>query len=79
MNDSLDDHPIHIHINEFAVTKIDGQAVATPRFMDTVAVKAMSNLTLKHRFADFTGRFLLHCHVLYHQDRGMMATIEVVP
>ena len=24
MNDSLDDHPIHIHINEFAVTKIDG-------------------------------------------------------
>ncbi|MBS1787172.1 MAG: multicopper oxidase domain-containing protein [Acidobacteria bacterium] len=31
------------------------------------------------RFADFTGKFVNHCHILGHEDRGMMQLIEVVP
>ena len=79
VNESLDDHPFHIHINEFAVTKVGAQTLATPRFQDVVLVKARSSVTIKQRFADFTGRFVFHCHVLYHQDRGMMALVEVTP
>jgi L-ascorbate oxidase len=31
------------------------------------------------RFADFTGKFVNHCHILGHEDRGMMQLVEVVP
>jgi FtsP/CotA-like multicopper oxidase with cupredoxin domain len=31
------------------------------------------------RFADFTGQYVLHCHILAHEDRGMMELVEVAP
>ncbi|MDB4915557.1 MAG: multicopper oxidase type 2 [Gemmatimonadetes bacterium] len=33
---------------------------------------------MRSRFVDFTGQFVLHCHILVHEDRGMMQLIEVV-
>ena len=33
---------------------------------------------IRHRFVDFTGIFVLHCHILGHEDRGMMQLVEVV-
>ena len=33
---------------------------------------------MRSRFADFTGQYVLHCHILIHEDRGMMQLIEVV-
>jgi hypothetical protein len=27
---------------------------------------------------DFTGKFVFHCHVTFHEDHGMMATVQVV-
>ncbi|MBZ5524347.1 MAG: multicopper oxidase domain-containing protein [Acidobacteriia bacterium] len=34
---------------------------------------------MRTRFVDFPGQFVLHCHILTHEDRGMMELIEVVP
>jgi FtsP/CotA-like multicopper oxidase with cupredoxin domain len=34
---------------------------------------------MRTRFADFTGQYVLHCHILIHEDRGMMQLVEVVP
>jgi hypothetical protein len=31
------------------------------------------------RFVDFTGMFVDHCHILGHEDRGMMQLVQVVP
>jgi len=33
----------------------------------------------RSRFSDYPGQFVLHCHILAHEDRGMMQLIEVVP
>jgi FtsP/CotA-like multicopper oxidase with cupredoxin domain len=33
----------------------------------------------KSRFVDFTGQYVLHCHILAHEDRGMMELVQVVP
>ena len=32
---------------------------------------------MRSRFVDFTGKFVLHCHILGHEDRGMMQLVEV--
>jgi len=34
---------------------------------------------IRHRFVDFPGTFVLHCHILAHEDRGMMQLVRVVP
>jgi FtsP/CotA-like multicopper oxidase with cupredoxin domain len=36
-------------------------------------------VVVRMRFTDFTGKFVFHCHILNHEDNGMMAVIEVVP
>lgn len=33
---------------------------------------------MRSRFVDFTGQYVLHCHILAHEDRGMMQLVEVV-
>jgi FtsP/CotA-like multicopper oxidase with cupredoxin domain len=32
---------------------------------------------MRSRFADYPGQFVLHCHILIHEDRGMMQLVEV--
>ncbi|HXF39198.1 MAG TPA: multicopper oxidase domain-containing protein [Blastocatellia bacterium] len=34
--------------------------------------------TMRSRFVDFTGQYVQHCHILAHEDRGMMQLLEVV-
>ena len=71
------DHPFHIHTNPFLVTRIDGVTLAEPVWRDTVNVRGHGSVTLRSRFQDFTGRFVLHCHILNHEEIGMMQLIEV--
>lgn len=34
---------------------------------------------IRHAFLDFPGTFVLHCHILAHEDRGMMQLVRIVP
>jgi FtsP/CotA-like multicopper oxidase with cupredoxin domain len=34
---------------------------------------------IRHTFVDFTGTYVLHCHILAHEDRGMMQLVRVIP
>jgi FtsP/CotA-like multicopper oxidase with cupredoxin domain len=34
-------------------------------------------IKMRSRFVDFPGKFVLHCHILGHEDRGMMQMVEV--
>jgi FtsP/CotA-like multicopper oxidase with cupredoxin domain len=78
-NEGSADHPFHIHINPFLVTQIGGAALATPVWQDTVIVpRSGGSVTFRTRFTDFVGRFVLHCHILDHEDLGMMQLVEVV-
>ncbi len=70
-------HPFHIHINPCWVTKINGQAIE-PYWTDTIALPSNGSVTFRTRFKDFTGSFVMHCHMLAHEDMGMMQTIEVI-
>ena len=42
------------------------------------AIQQPGIVVIRHRFVDFTGTFVLHCHILGHEDRGMMQLLEVV-
>jgi FtsP/CotA-like multicopper oxidase with cupredoxin domain len=78
-NDSDDMHVFHIHQIGFQVTKIDGKPVPYTGYVDTVRIPERGSVKLLMPFTDrrIVGRFMFHCHVLKHEDKGMMGQIEV--
>jgi FtsP/CotA-like multicopper oxidase with cupredoxin domain len=82
-------HTFHIHQVHFAVTARDGKPVAERRWVDVVDVPPRravgpragpSRITVLVDFRDpvVRGTFLFHCHIVDHEDGGMMAKIAVI-
>lgn len=78
VNKTYEPHPIHIHVNDFLVVAINDQPVNEHHYRDTAMLPPFGTLTIRTRFADFTGKFVMHCHILFHEDHGMMQLLEVV-
>ena len=72
-----DDHIFHIHTNPFQMVAVNGKALATRDWYDTVVVPGNGSITFRSRFLDHTGRSVLHCHMMNHEELGMMQVIEV--
>ncbi|MCP0912896.1 MULTISPECIES: multicopper oxidase family protein [Legionella] len=68
-------HPMHLHGHVFEVTEIDGKKISEGLLHDTVIVLPKS--TVKVQFdTDNPGNWMMHCHMLYHQETGMMTIIN---
>lgn len=59
------------------VVDVDGVAPHEPRWRDVVDVPAGATVRVLVDFRRHPGRSVYHCHVLDHEDAGMMATVEV--
>ena len=83
-------HPFHIHVNPFLITKVtkvdekSGEVIDVPRtefsvptWRDTLSMKQGYTYELLIRYEDFTGSFVEHCHILDHEDRGMMEKLTI--
>ncbi len=82
-NESEFPHPIHIHVNPMYVFEIKGEdpldyTLDLPFWADTIQVPPNGHVKIRMRFKDFTGTYPLHCHLLYHEDGGMMQHVKVV-
>jgi FtsP/CotA-like multicopper oxidase with cupredoxin domain len=86
-NDGGAAHPFHIHINPFQVVEImdpnqnGGVPVKLPTpwvWWDNFAIPTGGYFKMLTRFVDFTGMYVLHCHILGHEDRGMMQMVQVI-
>jgi FtsP/CotA-like multicopper oxidase with cupredoxin domain len=53
-----------------------GREVSGPQWQDVVNVPAFGEVTVRVAFDDFAGRSVYHCHILDHEDLGMMGTLE---
>jgi hypothetical protein len=65
-------------VNWFQVTHINGVALPRPRWQDTVIIPRNGTVTIRHRFENYPGKFVVHCHILAHEDTGMMSLVEVI-
>lgn len=76
-------HPYHQHIWHFQVTDLNGAEAGDPEIMrvgewrDVVPAPAPLGVTIRTNTVDFTGETILHCHILQHEDRGMMGLYEI--
>jgi suppressor of ftsI len=71
-------HPFHIHINDFQVVAVNGQPVPVRYGEDTANVPPFGEITMRTRFLDFEGRWVYHCHISLHEDKGMMGTVKAL-
>jgi FtsP/CotA-like multicopper oxidase with cupredoxin domain len=84
-------HPFHIHINPFQILEInytDAQGNpakyttpkgGTPIWSDVVNIPVNGSVLIRQAFYDFTGTYVIHCHILAHEDRGMMQLVRTIP
>jgi hypothetical protein len=77
VNENDNDHIFHIHTNPFQMVAINGERLAKPDWRDTVVVPRNGSVTFRSRFLDFTGRYVHHCHMMNHEELGMMQVVEV--
>lgn len=87
-------HPFHIHVNAFQIWKIlnpggadvsvDGEqndaqyANLKGVWKDTIFVKPGYKVVMRTRYRRYIGDFVLHCHILDHEDKGMMQNVRIV-
>jgi FtsP/CotA-like multicopper oxidase with cupredoxin domain len=86
-NTAGEDHIFHIHQIHFQVLEVNGQPVNDPAIRDTVDLPYWSGsgaypsvkLRMDFRDPNIAGTFVYHCHILQHEDAGMMGEIRVLP
>ena len=86
-NRALETHDFHIHQIHFKLLEIDGKRVPDTDMLDSMEIPYWSgsgpyhSIKVRMDFRDPTiaGTFLFHCHILLHEDLGMMHKIEVDP
>src|SRR5581483_11406168 len=87
-NRSNELHAFHIHQLHFLLLESNGAPVDEPYLRDTINIAyhqgnlpdfPFVRLRMDFRDPNIVGTFVYHCHLLDHEDRGMMGTIEVVP
>ncbi len=85
-------HPFHIHVNPMYIVAVNGKRLAEPYWADTVPLPyndntpppgyvdpaTVTSVTFRMRFLHYTGRYVMHCHMLVHEDMGMMQGVTVV-
>lgn len=76
-NDSPMDHPIHLHVWPMQLVAPADTVDDAPVWQDVVNVPARSSVRVLIPFENFTGKTVFHCHILDHEDLGMMGIIEV--
>jgi suppressor of ftsI len=77
VNNTHEVHPFHIHQVHFLAYAENGRSLKNPEWLDTVNVPVEGNVDLVMDFTDpiIRGVSLFHCHLLSHEDKGMMAKI----
>jgi FtsP/CotA-like multicopper oxidase with cupredoxin domain len=85
-NRALETHAFHMHQIHFLVTEVDGKPVKNQDLRDTIEVPFWEgpghpyhSVKMRMDFRDPTiaGTFVFHCHILLHEDLGMMHKILV--
>ena len=72
-------HPVHIHLEEFRILSRNGREPPLHERgrKDMVVLEPGEKVRIFIRFRDFTGKYMMHCHNLTHEDHAMMIRFDV--
>lgn len=77
-------HPYHQHLNHFQVSSYtlsqfhyNETGLVEGSWRDTIPISNENHVVIRFKPRDFCGKFVFHCHVIPHSDKGMMAVAEI--
>ena len=73
------DHVFHIHVNPFLYQRVGPTGKSEWAWKDTLLMPSGATIDTYSQYLDFAGKFVLHCHILDHEDLGMMQVVQVLP
>ena len=76
VNVSPMDHPFHLHVWPMQVLRAGSADVTGVDVRDVVDVPAGTSVTVRIAFDRFPGQTVYHCHILDHEDLGMMGVVD---
>lgn len=80
LSSALASHPFHIHVNPFEVERLNPLGKPERIWRDTLfVIQGEPPVKIRSRYQRYIGKFVLHCHILDHEDQGMMQIVEIVP
>jgi suppressor of ftsI len=71
------DHPFHLHGFSFQVLDRNGVPEPFRAWKDTVDVPRHTTVRIIVEYRDYPGKRMFHCHIMDHEDYGMMGVLEV--
>jgi FtsP/CotA-like multicopper oxidase with cupredoxin domain len=71
------DHPFHLRSHPFQVLERNGMSEPFRTWKDVVNLRRNDCVKPGVPFCDSTGLAVYHCHILEHEDHGMIGTLEV--
>eukprot|EP00971_Amphidinium_carterae_P091589 1813377-Amphidinium_carterae.1 len=79
-------HPVHFHINPFQIVDLPGGPFGDGYYQEgdwhdalmLIDIPQNTAVNVRMQTDKFTGKMVSHCHVLHHEDEGMMAFIDIV-
>ena len=77
-NDTMMDHPFHLHGFFFQLVEMNGEAPAFRSWEDTLNIPPKSRARIAWLPDDRPGEWMYHCHILEHHAKGMMGHFAVV-
>jgi FtsP/CotA-like multicopper oxidase with cupredoxin domain len=77
VNHTEETHPFHMHTYPMQLVSVNGVPAAFDGYQDEIVLPAHGYVVMRIRFTGFTGETVFHCHILAHEDAGMMANILV--
>ena len=75
-NDTAWHHPIHLHGHTFRVLRRNGRPTQHLEWQDTVLMSPREEVDIAF-VADNPGDWMFHCHIVEHQEGGMMSVVKV--
>lgn len=77
VNTGMMAHPFHVHVNKFQILSRNGQPMPYRAWKDIVTVSPGEQVKVRMAFEDYSGQTVYHCHVLDHEDLGMMGILDI--
>jgi spore coat protein A, manganese oxidase len=74
-------HLLHLHHTDWYMLKRNGRTPPAHErcLKETFFLDPYDEVIVAGKMSDFTGKYVVHCHMLDHEDHGLMSQFEVVP
>jgi suppressor of ftsI len=76
INHDEGEHTFYIHVNDYQMVSVNGKPYDAHGLQDMVLIPGHGEVAIRIQFEDYVGKSVCHCHIMFHEDHGMMGIFD---